>query len=80
MIGWKDDGKIEVSSSTSGQLRLTVRHLEPSDSARYTCSASSDDNLGTHEMTAAIRVHCKNFIIYLNYISYVNFLSLFQLI
>jgi len=55
----QDDGKIEVFNTTAGESRLIVRDLVPSDTARYTCLASSDEDLGTHEMTAAITVHCE---------------------
>jgi len=58
-VGRQDGGKIVVSNSSAGQLRLIVRDLVPSDTAQYTCSASSDEDLGTHEMTASIKVHCE---------------------
>ena len=58
-VGGQDDGKIEVIDSTAGELRLIVRDLVPSDSARYTCSAASDEDLGSHEMTASVTVRCK---------------------
>jgi len=38
---------------------LIVHDLMPSDAAHYMCSASSDEDLGTHEMTASITVHCE---------------------
>lgn len=55
----QDDGKIEVVNSSAGELRLIVRDLVASDAAQYTCSASSDEDLGTHEMMASLTVHCK---------------------
>ena len=58
-VGQQDDGKIEVFNTSAGELRLVVHDLVQSDTARYTCSASSDEDLGTHEMTASITVHCK---------------------
>jgi len=48
-----------VSNATAGELRLRIRDLSPSDTAQYTCSASSDEDLGTHEMTASITVQCE---------------------
>jgi len=59
LVGQQDSDRIEVSNTTAGELRLKVHNLVPSDSARYTCTASSDDDLGIHEMTASITVHCK---------------------
>ena len=50
---------MEVFNSSAGEFKLTVHDLVPSDTAQYTCSASSDEDLGTHEMTASITVHCK---------------------
>ena len=58
-VARQDGGKIVVSNTSAGQLRLIVRDLVPSDTAQYTCSASSDEDLGTHEMTASITVHCE---------------------
>jgi len=57
-VCWQDDDRIEVSNTSAGELRLKVHDLVPSDTAQYTCSASSDEDLGTHEMTASITVHC----------------------
>jgi len=55
----QDDGKIEVVNGSAGELRLIVHDLVASDTAQYKCSASSDEDLGTHEMTASLMVHCK---------------------
>lgn len=46
-------------SSSAGELRLSVHDLVAADTAQYTCSASSDSDLGTHEMIASITVHCQ---------------------
>jgi len=48
-----------VSNTSAGELRLVVHDLVLADTAQYTCSASSDEDLGSHEMTASITVHCK---------------------
>ena len=49
-----------VSNTSAGELRLVVHDLVLADTSQYTCSASSDEDLGSHEMTASITVHCKS--------------------